>query len=66
MIDHYRMAGRDAPNVEPEKAEAALADDAELKGIVCACVDTLIPTLKPEYAEIIRRVDLMEEPLADW
>ena len=65
IIDHYRKAGRDAWNVEAEKAEATLAYEAELKGVVCACVDTLIPTLKPEYAEMIQRVDLKEERLAD-
>lgn len=65
VIDHYRRTGRESRNVEPEDAEADLAYAAELKGIVCACVDGLIPTLKPEYAEMIRRVDLQEEPLAD-
>jgi len=65
IIDHYRKSGRDARNVEPEKAEAVLAYEDELKGVVCACVEALIPTLKPEYAEMIRRVDLKEEPLAD-
>ena len=65
VIDHYRRTGRDARQVEPEKAEAALAYEAELKGVVCACVDRLVPTLKPEYAEMIRRVDLQEEPLGE-
>ena len=65
VIDHYRKTGRDSRNVEPEKAEPALAYEAELRGIVCACVDKLIPTLKPEYSEMIRRVDLQEESLSD-
>lgn len=33
-------------------------EDEALRGAVCGCVDGLIPTLKPEYAEIVRRVDL--------
>jgi len=65
VIDHYRKGGRDGRNVEPEKAEGALAYEAELRGIVCACIETLIPTLKPEYADIIRRVDLQQEPLGE-
>ena len=63
VIDHYRKTGRQPRSVEPEEAEADLAYEAELKGIVCACVDRLIPTLKPEYADMIRRVDLQEEPI---
>lgn len=65
LIDHYRRSGKSSRNVDPEEAEAALAYEPELKGIVCACVDKLIPTLKPEYAEMILRVDLQEEPLAE-
>jgi RNA polymerase sigma-70 factor (ECF subfamily) len=34
------------------------ASDEPLRGAVCRCVDGLIPTLKPEYAEIVRQVDL--------
>jgi len=32
--------------------------DAELQRTVCECVNDLVPLLKPEYAELIRRVDL--------
>lgn len=35
-----------------------------MRGAVCECLHTLLPTLKPEYAEILRRADLEEEPLA--
>jgi RNA polymerase sigma-70 factor (ECF subfamily) len=34
------------------------ATDEPLRGAVCRCVDGVIPTLKPEYAEIVRQVDL--------
>jgi RNA polymerase sigma-70 factor (ECF subfamily) len=33
---------------------ATPSDDAEL----CACFEPLIPTLKPEYAELLRALDL--------
>ena len=65
IVDHYRKTGREGRHVPPEDAEAALAYEAELRGVVCACVGRLVPTLKPEYAEMVRRVDLAEEPLAD-
>jgi RNA polymerase sigma-70 factor (ECF subfamily) len=64
LIDHYRKNGRAGRSVDPESAEAELSYEAELKGTVCACVNTLLPTLKPEYAEMIRRVDLEEESVS--
>ena len=36
--------------------------DEELDEAVCACLYKLLPTLKPEYAEVIWRVDLLEQP----
>lgn len=33
---------------------------------VCGCVSALIETLKPEYAEIVRAVELEEQPLSDY
>jgi RNA polymerase sigma-70 factor (ECF subfamily) len=65
LVDHYRRSGRESRRVAPEEAEAALAYEAELRGVVCECVEGLIPTLRPEYAEMIRRVDLREEPLSE-
>jgi RNA polymerase sigma factor (sigma-70 family) len=64
LVDHYRKHGREGRNIEPKDAEAELSYEPELKGIVCACVKTLLPTLRPEYAEMIRRVDLEEEPVS--
>jgi RNA polymerase sigma-70 factor (ECF subfamily) len=37
---------------------AQAATDEPLRGAVCRCVEGLIPTLKPEYAEIVSRVDV--------
>ena len=61
VIDHYRRAaagrkaleakGREAPEVDPGFA-------ADLERTICACVNDLVPLLKPEYADLIRRVDL--------
>lgn len=38
--------------------------DEELDEAVCRCLYELLPTLKPEYAELIWRVDLQEQPRA--
>lgn len=39
---------------------SATSIDADLENEVCTCMRDLIPTLKPEYAEILGRVDLGE------
>jgi len=36
--------------------------DEEIDDAVCACLYVLLPTLRPEYADVIRRVDLEEQP----
>lgn len=36
--------------------------DEELDETICNCLYKLLPTLKPEYAEVIWRVDLQEQP----
>ena len=67
VIDHYRQRstttrvmeawGREFPDVqEPE---------AELRQEICQCVSSLLETLKPEYREALRVVDLEEGKLKD-
>jgi RNA polymerase sigma-70 factor (ECF subfamily) len=67
VIDHYRQRsstarameawGREFPDVqEPE---------AELRREICHCVSGLLETLKPEYREALRIVDLHEGKLKD-
>jgi RNA polymerase sigma factor (sigma-70 family) len=62
MTDYFRRKesrGRalDRLAAEAEQTESA---DRELEQVVCACVLSLLDTLKPEYAGAIRRVDLEE------
>ncbi|MCS6289298.1 MAG: sigma-70 family RNA polymerase sigma factor [Nitrospira sp.] len=67
VIDHYRQRsttarameawGREFPDVqEPE---------AELRQEICRCVSGLLETLKPEYRDALRIVDLEEGKLKD-
>jgi len=61
LIDYYRrldieQRALDFMTVETQSATDSLDD--ELKGTVCACLYDLLPTLKPEYAELLRQVDL--------
>ena len=42
--------------------QALRQEDPELESTVCTCLYALLPTLKPAYADILRRVDLLGEP----
>lgn len=63
-----RNASIDRQRSENSRARAALGraeveralqeEDPELHGEVCRCIGDLLPNLKPEYAELMRRVDL--------
>ena len=40
----------------------AVEPDVELDGAVCNCLYKLLPTLKPDYSEVIWRADILGEP----
>ncbi len=65
LIDHYRRGATEARAVEAHARETDEGFELELKDAVCACMTRLLPTLKPEYAEMIVRVDLQETPLSE-
>jgi RNA polymerase sigma factor (sigma-70 family) len=66
MIDHLR---RGAARGRLEAALAAEGEpqekDAELEKAVCQCVKALVPELKPEYAEMVRLVDVEDKPVSE-
>lgn len=65
LTDHYRRRAarrraeaayqREIENMRPEV-------DADQGRVPCCCLHEVLPTLRPEYAEILRRADLDEEP----
>ncbi len=60
VIDHHRRrgaAGRAMDAFAREVGEA-IEPEPELKNAVCGCVKTLSETLKPEYAEALRKVEV--------
>jgi RNA polymerase sigma-70 factor (ECF subfamily) len=66
IVDHYRH--RDAvtrveQSVAAETASTTTGVDEALFTAVCKCVQDLIPALKAEHSELVRRVELGEEPL---
>src|SRR5689334_487581 len=66
VIDHYRRRGVRARAIETLARSGAGDDvDQDLDRAICACVRDVIPTLKPEYADILRRADLEEDSLAE-
>ncbi|MFP2961113.1 RNA polymerase sigma factor [Myxococcus sp. 1LA] len=66
LVDHYRRQAAEGRALEREAREASEAtEDSELKQAVCACVGELLPTMKPEYADILRQVDLEERGVPD-
>jgi len=59
VIDHYRRTAASSAAIERFAAEL---DDAvpppEVRGEICRCVARLAPTLKPEYADALKRVEV--------
>jgi RNA polymerase sigma-70 factor (ECF subfamily) len=62
VVDHYRRrgaAGRALGHLEAEWADAsAPAPDVELFDTICRCVLGLVDSLKPEFSQAVRRVEL--------
>ncbi len=55
IVDVHRERRRAEALPAPAESEAT---DADLHRAVCSCVKDLVPTLKPEWAMLIKRVDL--------
>lgn len=61
VIDHYRRTGaeeRALAHVAGSADTAVDGPDQEMHEQICACVKSLVDTLKPEYAAAIKAVDL--------
>lgn len=61
LVDHLRRQGSERRVLEAVAAapsEPAPRPDDELMDTVCQCVNDLLATLKPEYAQAIRAVDM--------
>lgn len=68
VVDQYRQraARRRFEDALRREREAVPSDpDPELEAVVCICLHRLLSMLKPEYAELLRRVDLSGEP-REW
>ena len=68
LADHWRRCDAERRTLAAYADEAAIAsaDDGALLEAVCGCVRGLVDTLKPELADVVRRVDLDGLPLRDY
>lgn len=67
LVDQYRRQAakhRFEDALRRQREPVANDPDVELEAVVCACLHRLLPTLKPEYAELLWRVDLAGQPRA--
>jgi RNA polymerase sigma factor (sigma-70 family) len=67
LIDHYRRCAsrqRGEATYERELQVTAHGVEAGQGGRACPCIHDALPTLKPEYAEVLRRAFFDEEPRA--
>ncbi len=59
VTDHYRRTAVSSGALERFAAELSEAVPApEVRGEICGCVTRLTATLKPEYAEALKRVEI--------
>jgi RNA polymerase sigma-70 factor (ECF subfamily) len=58
IIDAYRRRAAELNRRLSYAADADLAVEPEEKEEICECVSELISTLKPEYAEVVKAIDI--------
>lgn len=65
VIDRARRIGRDDRGLAAlaHELDAAAVPPPDVHAVVCACIGALAGTLKPEYADAIRAVDLDDQPV---
>ena len=64
LADHYRKA-KAGKKALAAAAQDPTAQDPPLERTVCKCVSALVPTIKPEYAEVLSKVDLEGAPVQE-
>lgn len=64
ITDLHRKKASQLKALEQFGYELDDGPDEETKQFICGCINRLLPALKPEYAEVVRRVDFEEQPMA--
>ncbi|WP_426754622.1 RNA polymerase sigma factor [Myxococcus sp. Y35] len=65
VADHFRRGGQEVLSDDKDAApeESHTPDDAPAH--ICQCMHRVLPTLKAEYADMLRKVDLEERSVKD-
>lgn len=68
VIDHQRRQAVADRRLDEFAAELEAGGEGgeELSNVVCACVAQLANTLKPEYADALRRIEIDQVPVKDY
>jgi RNA polymerase sigma factor (sigma-70 family) len=67
IIDRARRAATQRTRLDALAAELETTQtDEDLHAVVCRCVGVLADTLKPEYADALRRIDVEGTPVKDY
>lgn len=68
VIDHYRRSGARSRALETlaREMEGAVEPPPELRDAICGCVTRLASTLKPEYEQALRRIDVEGTAVQDF
>lgn len=66
LVDHVRSRNAAARREQAWADEAGrLAEDAATERALCRCFERMLPALKPTQAELLRRVELEGQPVAE-
>jgi RNA polymerase sigma factor (sigma-70 family) len=65
LIDHWRHQAVESKALERFSQEPTDPDPA-LEKTICACMKKLVKTIKPEYAEVLNKVDLEGMEIKDY
>jgi RNA polymerase sigma-70 factor (ECF subfamily) len=67
VVDHYRKRATERRAIEGFAREPFVStdEDSSLHQAACECVHDLVKALKPEYSEILQRLDLDEGDLVE-
>jgi len=66
VVDVYRRRDAERRALEQRAGTTSLDEqpEPEVERAICQCVGALLPTLKPEYGDLLRRIDLDGESIA--
>lgn len=68
VIDYYRRRGSRNRGLEAlaRELEGSVEPPPELRDAICGCVSRLATTLKPEYADAIKRIEIEGMPVQEY